>query len=433
MLILHLSDIHFRHPECNTHADPDGPYRTLMQGDIRFMVDKLAAPIDAIVVTGDIACRGKAEEFQAAERWLTELASEFGHPKSTIFVVPGNHDVDRGICRQGDVRNVQHMIRNAQTLPQREAELKGQLEHAATSRSIYLPIEAYNDFARKFDCNLFAPQRNYWRSDIELEHGAKLRLHGWNSTLLSGFEGNDDERGSMFIGRIQTVVHPEDGVVNAVLAHHPPSWCRDEDDIDNKICAFAHLHFFGHKHRQRVDQHDTYIRYAAGAVNPNPDELGWEPGYNLIELKVVPQEGARALQVKSHVRRYRSGDSTFEYGRPPTGATEWYFKELPIRGAYRLGATTLTPKVDPPVSAAAAAPAVTTPPADTVRDRDLVYRFWSLPMSGRRDIANALGLLEPGEMQLKESERYGRALLRAKERGLIDRLASEITRNEVKQ
>lgn len=433
MLILHLSDIHFRHPECNTHADPDGPYRTLMEGDIRFMVDKLGTRIDAIVVTGDIACRGRTEEFMAADTWLTGLASELGNPRSTIFVVPGNHDVDRGISRQRDVRNVQHMVRNANTPPLREGELKSQLEHAATSRSIYLPIEAYNDFARKFDCNLFAPQRNYWRNDMPLEHGVKLRLHGWNSTLLSGFGGDDDARGSMFISRLQTVVHPEDGVVNAVLAHHPPGWCVDEDDIDEKICAFAQLHLFGHKHRQRIDQHDTYIRYAAGAVNPNPDEAGWEPGYNLIELKVVPKNLARVLEVRSHVRRYRSGDSTFEYRRPPTGATEWYFKELPIRGAYQTGATTLTPKVDPPPLAAAAAPAIATPPADTVRDRDLVYRFWSLPMSGRRDIAIALGLLEPGDMQLKESERYGRALLRAKERGLIDRLAAEITKNEIKQ
>ena len=62
--------------------------------------------------------------------------------------------------------------------------------------------------------------------------------------------------------------------------------------------------------------------------------------------------------------------------------------------------------------------------------RNLVYRFWKLTSSQRRDIAMGLGLLEEGEIALPEPERYGRALLRAGERGLIDALGAEIKKRE---
>jgi hypothetical protein len=58
--------------------------------------------------------------------------------------------------------------------------------------------------------------------------------------------------------------------------------------------------------------------------------------------------------------------------------------------------------------------------------RNLVYRFWRLTISQRRDIAKKLGVLEAGEMTLPEPERYGRALQRVGERGLLDKLAIEI-------
>ena len=62
--------------------------------------------------------------------------------------------------------------------------------------------------------------------------------------------------------------------------------------------------------------------------------------------------------------------------------------------------------------------------------RNLVFRFWKLTSSQRRGIAIALKLLEEGEIVLPEPERYGRALLRAGERGLIDALGDEIKNRE---
>lgn len=431
MLIVHVSDIHFRHPECAGGADPDKPFRTMLGNDLRAMVASLGVPIDAILVTGDIAFRGAKQEFDAAEAWLTSLANEFGQPRSSIFVVPGNHDVDRNLCRTlMDVRNVQRSLRSAANPHDMERELRAQLGDAATSRSILKPIEAYNDFAAKFDCNLFAPEKTHWNHDIRLEHGVTLRLHGWNSTLLSGFQGNDDARGDMYLSGLQTVLDPIEGVVNAVLAHHPPDWCKDNDDIEDAISTRAHLHFFGHKHRQRIVQEERYVRYSAGAVNPDRHEAAWEPGYNLIRLSVAVEGTARRLRIESHVRTLRAGDMQFDYRRPQAGGDDWHYKELRITGIYHGEQAAMPPKSYEPVPITGGEPMTDPVLPESARDRDLVFRFWSLPMSARRGIANTFGLLEPGEMLLKEAERYGRALLRAKERGLLEQLAQEISKSE---
>jgi 3',5'-cyclic AMP phosphodiesterase CpdA len=88
MLILHVSDIHFRHPICNTDRDPDRPFRTRLIQDARERVKTLGS-IDAILVGGDIAFAGKPEEYEAALKWLYELADACGCDRTRISSYPG--------------------------------------------------------------------------------------------------------------------------------------------------------------------------------------------------------------------------------------------------------------------------------------------------------------------------------------------------------
>lgn len=61
---------------------------------------------------------------------------------------------------------------------------------------------------------------------------------------------------------------------------------------------------------------------------------------------------------------------------------------------------------------------------------DLVFRFWNLASSERREIALSLGLITADDMSLVESKRYKLAFTRAKEQNLIPRLIEEITKRE---
>jgi hypothetical protein len=62
MLLLHISDIHFREPDCvNPDLDPDRPYRTRMIQDVRRRVQTIG-PVGALLVGGDVAFKGHPTE-----------------------------------------------------------------------------------------------------------------------------------------------------------------------------------------------------------------------------------------------------------------------------------------------------------------------------------------------------------------------------------
>ncbi|WNG50497.1 metallophosphoesterase [Archangium minus] len=435
MLILHISDIHFRHPVCNSSIDPDRPYRTHLLRDARERAKKLG-PVGAILVTGDIAFQGAAAEYDAAFTWLRELANACGCPLERVFVVPGNHDVDRSVIRSNaSVRNVQHAIANTQP-HRRERELFEQFQDASAGRALLAPLAAYNDFAARFNCQVYPPDHLFWHQDLPLDGRTVLRLYGLTSTLLSGIGGKDDTRLSLYLSPLQTVLDPADGVVNVVMSHHPPDWFMDQDEVDDAIRGRAAIHLFGHKHRQRCFRDESYVRFSAGAVNPERQEPGWEPGYNLIQVLTGEAGGQRYIDVEAHLLAWQTNPDMF---RPKmVSQTEAIFRHrLPVHGDFAhtpppissIGSAASTEAVMLTATAEPRAVDMETAMSDE-RTRNLVLRFWSLASSQRREIAIRLGLIDQEELRLPEPERYGRALLRARERLLLDRVAEEIERME---
>ena len=440
MILLHVADIHFRHPECAGPMDPDRPYRTMLLRHVKEQVSHLGS-IDAILVGGDIAFRGIAEEYEAARLWLAELAEAGRCSLDDIFVVPGNHDVNRDVIRhQADVRNAQAAILNAQA-GNRERELINQFRDARAGASLLAPVGAYNQFAAQFNCQVYAPDKLFWHQDRVLSPSVKLRIFGLTSTLLSGAgapRNVEDTKLSLYLSPFQTVLDPVDGVVNLVLGHHPPDWFLDHDDVDDAIQGRAALHFFGHKHRQRIHCDTGYVRFAAGAVNPDRREPGWEPGYNIVEVAAEDEEHGFRLQVKAHLFAWQTNPDGFH----PKVAHDGGFifrHSIPVRRAGR-GPIRQVPQSTTAAAAQSATMATLAEAAQPAADpevvmseprtRNLVFRFWSLSSSQRRDIAKGLGLITDDDMRLPEPERYGRALIAAGERGLLEKVAEAVERME---
>ena len=444
MLLLNISDIHFSSPAClNADTDPDRPYRTRLVQDVRNRCQTLG-PVGAILVGGDIAFKADPAEYDVALAWLRELAGACGCSMERVFVVPGNHDVDRAKIR-GDVaiRNVQRAIAQA-GLHEREHELRAQLDHADTARALFIPLAAYNQFASRFSCQVFAPDRLYWRQDLPLqdlsieEGGVQLRIFGLTSVLLSGAlrgANQDDARESLYLSPLQTVLDPVDDVVNLVLCHHPPDWFLDMDDVDDAICGKSVVHLFGHKHRQRIIRDVDYLRLPAGAVNPDRREVGWLPGYNLIDLRIDGKGEDRVLKIEAHMLQWQSNPDM--YRAVQTRQRQEVFRHhvaIPGRPAaastHKADADSRDSSRESPPSREEAAEADVEPTMSDPTTRNLVFRFWNLTVSDRREISLKLGLIEESEIPLPEPERYGRALLRAGERGILPELAKEVAARE---
>lgn len=434
MLLLHISDIHFCAPDCLTPSlDPERPYRTRLLQDVRARTRDLG-PVGAILVSGDIAFKGLSQEYETALAWLKELAEACRCSLDRVFVTPGNHDVDRNVITQNPaVRNAQHAIMTAEN-HKRERELRTQFTHADTGHALLASHAAYNDFAKLFGCQIYTPDRLYWTQDLTLDAGVRLRIHGLTSTLLSGAGGKDDPRDCLYLSPMQTSLDPEDNLVNLVMIHHPPDWLLDQDDVTDAINNRAALQLFGHKHRQRITRDRNYIRFSAGAVNPDRNEPGWEPGYNLICLSVVGDGPDRALEIDTHLLILQSSPERFVPRRDDEDNPVFHHR-IPFPGyAPTVAAASPNPiaAVTTPASPAPAAPNVEIP-MDKEPTRNFLFRFWSLTSSQRREIAQCLGLITDNDLRIPEHERYGRALLNARDRGVLDQVAAEVAKRETKQ
>jgi formylglycine-generating enzyme required for sulfatase activity/3',5'-cyclic AMP phosphodiesterase CpdA len=104
--ILHLSDIQYgrHHVDGKNTREPlyrDSDYSPQLDkliADLKILEGKGVRP-DCIVVTGDIAEWSKKKEYEEAERFLGGIADYLGIDRRFVVMVPGNHDVNRNICK----------------------------------------------------------------------------------------------------------------------------------------------------------------------------------------------------------------------------------------------------------------------------------------------------------------------------------------------
>lgn len=96
--LLHISDIHMR-----GGREKEGWRRREVLGSAwQKNIDDLLldGPIDLICLTGDVANTGKPDEYEDATVFVEELLKRVGQPMQRLFVVPGNHDIDRGLAKR---------------------------------------------------------------------------------------------------------------------------------------------------------------------------------------------------------------------------------------------------------------------------------------------------------------------------------------------
>lgn len=446
MRLLHLSDIHFEAPEClNARGDRNLPFRTRLEADLIELCMKDGVTVDAILVGGDIAYKGHPDEYRVAKDWLLRVAERCGCKPSGILTVPGNHDVDRGVCKSVPVSNAQEAIAKERSLQDRDWQLGRQLNHEESGAALFKPLEAYNEFAAQFGCSVF-PTRTSWDRDLKLSDQVTLRVFGLTSVLISGLGDRDDSPGRLFLGDSQLVLNPQEDVINLVLCHHPPSWFSDASRADNLINARAQLQFFGHEHDQRCLRPPEFFRFLAGAVNPARDEAGWRPGYNLVDLQVVGEGLQRGVEVSARLRQFQQAPNELFLPMLTQDREElWKLRlrlpHMPSFAASLAAKPGTPPKPETEIAAAVhtaieAASDATHPERPMEAEMtepstdNLIFRFWQLSPSQMRDIALALGLMTKDDMQAPPHERYYKALNAAKEKGLLVELAKQIEKHE---
>lgn len=424
LILVHLSDIHFRKPAPGDVYDLDTPLRDALESNAVAVFRELGAP-RAILVTGDIAFSGKTEEYRRASTWLEKLCASIGCEPVQVWCVPGNHDVDRQLILSD------HSMRDARTNLRKckVTEIDSEIEDYLNGpRVFYEPLDAYNDFAARFQCPL-TKEAPVWRESFTLNDGSVLKLHGFNSVLISDKWDNDREN-KLVLGRHQySGLMAQDGVEHMVLCHHPPDWLRERDDVDAALTARARIHLFGHKHRQRLIQINNALRISAGAVGPCPREPTWEPRYNWITVCVDTSSGARVMEVCVFPKVYNQEAQAFDTDYNSAGGEECRTYRLPLAAFDPPRATVLQTRggrglAEPVTEKAEPIPQDPVVLDDPIMDhaRVLAHRYFSLDYVSKMQIADKLALYDESDANLGGVELFLKHLERAKARGKLKEL-----------
>lgn len=333
MLLIHLSDIHFKASEIGYPDDPNGGLRSDLLEDVRHMRSAIGRPADYILISGDIAFSGQEIEYDFAYRWLEqELCPAAGCPIENVFVIPGNHDVDRRAA-QAPVQQGARADLRRRTAGGVEGELSRYLRDRLSAQVLFDPIENYNRFAAKFLCAI-GPytepaggatgimeniSRPFATRDLRLNDGSVLRIWGFNSVLVSDAQ---DAEGQMLLDPAAAQIPVEAGVTHVVMCHHPFNWLKNKAGFQNRLEHAVKLQLFGHEHTRRIEDNRRFLRIRAGALQPARDEPDWKPGYNWIDLLVSGVSDSRQLEVQVWVRQHEG--STFIPVPDPDRRDPWW-------------------------------------------------------------------------------------------------------------
>lgn len=286
LTILQLSDIHFAHSE----GDAFDLDREIEDGLLRFLPElrqTIDASVDLIVVSGDVAFSGVAEQYERAKAFLRNVRSKLGNPNIPVLVIPGNHDIHRKITREPDQREWRAKPRSRFLEPhQRQTTINALLKGEQSGPGLFQALEAYNDFAASFECAVNADQP-HWERSFPLGQGWMLRVRGMTSVLISDEHDDDDK---LVLGEAQALgLDAKPGEVVLSLCHHPYCWLLDGEQLRPKLTNRSHMHITGHVHQHGFDASPEHVHLRAGALQPpRSEKVGSR--FNLITLAVRSEQ-----------------------------------------------------------------------------------------------------------------------------------------------
>lgn len=423
LVLVHLSDIHFTRLSGASVHDLDADVRNELLRDAGALTKELGGAT-GVLVTGDIAYSGQCAEYDRAASWLLDFCRAIECPDESVWVVPGNHDVDRKIANSKVTKTFHESIRSKPAYAI-DTELREILSDAQSASAFLAPLAEYNVFAARFQCSISA-EKPYWERDLVLPCGTIVRLRG----LCSAFVSNQhDAKCNLVLGTAQVNIQRADGIEHLTLCHHPPDWLHDQDAVVTQLESKVRIQLFGHKHAQRVQTINETLRITAGAMHPERDGGEWEPIYNIIEIE---RRDDQRIGVRLFQRRWHKTDCRFVADHD--GSTG-----KPHREYVWQGCTRPTPKSKPATQAPQMARAEfvvavkTTPKGGDVmsppnHERRLTYRFLTLPFRHQIAVAQSLDVLTDEDRALSDEALFRELFRRAAAERRLEKLWDETER-----
>jgi hypothetical protein len=241
---LHISDLQF-----STSQAYDT--NTVLEAFLRDVVkcaERYSLHPDFIFVTGDIASSGNTADYDPARQFFDDLLEITHLDKARLFLVPGNHDVNRAQVSPG-----------AQTLGASfadRADVDAVLASSGDRQLMFARFAGYADFVNSYlGKHLPFDQEHYFYTRRLEWAGKQIALLGLNSAWLSA--SDHDEKEGLVIGERQVRLALDQAAgadLKIALLHHSFDRLRkfDRDDVEAMLCDDCDFVLHSHAGQTKV-------------------------------------------------------------------------------------------------------------------------------------------------------------------------------------
>lgn len=325
---LHISDTHHSSPK-PTGGKTD-EILTHLQEDLDRIKPFLEDSPDFLFFTGDASFgRGRAfgekieDQFDAAIDFFEKLRHSFEVPipKSNIFLVPGNHDINTKYVPEFTHDWIDGKLKNGKIddLYTILSEGRSNIEFDILFRS----LDDYIVFLEKMGVSHLLGNDALLSVNVRNVRGKNVGIAGFNSAWPCG-RRKGTEKGRIWMGaewQFKQAVQAFENVeeekeapldLKIALMHHPPRWLGEKDDkfmersIQNEFDFLLHGHEHNNWVSKKEDHHHTIIA-GASYTHGDPD---LDTGYNMVEFDLEKRIG------KAFLREFTTIGKTT--GRPST-------------------------------------------------------------------------------------------------------------------
>jgi 3',5'-cyclic AMP phosphodiesterase CpdA len=318
---LHISDIHFRTAQT---FDTNIVLQALLRDVGERMQEDNLHP-DFIVVTGDVADTGHADEYKLARQFFDALLARVSLSRERLFIIPGNHDVDRRLISQGA-----HIIGNS--LADRSST-HAILTTPDNCRIMFDRFAGYAAFINDYLSGFlrFDDEQYFYVRTLEVA-GRRLAVLGLNSAWVCA--SNEDQGRRILLGECQVraaLEQAHEAEIKMALLHHPFDWLREFDRQDSEALLLDRCHFVlhGHLHRMGLTQllsPDSGVMVIAGGACYDTRE---HPNlYNFVQLDFAAGTGTMYLRRYSNASGGFWAKDTLTYRNVPDGVYTFALSHL---------------------------------------------------------------------------------------------------------
>ena len=302
---LHLSDLHYGKPK--DAWDAEHIQKELIE-DLKYLSKEESLNPDLIFFTGDLAFgqlgngpgKSLVDQYRGVEAFLDEIRTSFSEviPKERIFLVPGNHDVNRNKVHDMATSHLDTLATQeaiSDFVHRKDAGWEFVMERLADYRN-FLATSGYSHLLQDEDRLIYGKM-----VDV---NGLTVGVGGFNS-VWSCAKGSGVENGHLRVGwdwqTKRVLKHLNGADFKIALFHHPLSWGIEPEKTYAEPFFKENFEFVltGHEHRTSVNNYSNgHVGVSAYACYHRSQGSG----YNICRLDFKDRAGLVFL------RNYSSED-----------------------------------------------------------------------------------------------------------------------------